>query len=64
MCVREREGEGEREEASSDCGGEVFGCQGDRPQCGSEDSKMRRAMRICARIGHGPLIKMKVRAHK
>ena len=36
------------EEASSDCGGEVSGCQGDCPQCSSEDSKMRRAMRICA----------------
>ncbi len=36
------------EEASSDCGGEVFGCQGDCPQCSSEDSKMRTPMRICA----------------
>lgn len=36
------------EEASSDCGGEVFGCQGDCPQRSSEDSEMRRAMRICA----------------
>lgn len=36
------------EEASSDCRGEVCRCQGDCPQCNSEDSKMRRRMRAGA----------------
>lgn len=48
------------EEASSECGREVSGCQGDRPRRSCEDSQMRRAMRICAPRSHAPALKMKV----